>query len=1341
MADPPDPTRAGAHSSEAAPAVSLSIRSTADASLAPSASPPSNAPAGPVAESTTTLNIRNSATARPAGPEAGEKRPRSLFTMSLNPLKNPKSSVGARKASGGQAATESALSVKGTGKVGNAEPAQRVDQGKASTELVEQSSRGVASDGLPRSVEAPRLESDEGKAQAAIDEPAARDPTPPRLEKLATPDPPTAVSESGTPPPPSHRRAAATRSPGKARPRVPSGSHTSSDRNPLPASNVDDDDNRKAIEALLKGELPTSTLPARVPEPVSPPKRDPAPRIVEARTRLSYSGESLPYDGATLARGQRSGASGSGYTRDRRPGEQQPESDREEGEVERGNDYASRFDHRDYGRGEQYGRQWAHSEWQRSVSPRRDERRAWSPPRRDYRDGYAGESRHDDRGKDDHSSRHSHQSEKGKERGKQRDRDEDREKEREWEGDREKRRAEGRRGDDSDRPSKRAKKDASPLREDRDRRAPSRTPMSDDGDGDSRSGSMDEKEKTVLSPRAKRKLEERVKNREWTRRDGNNVGERIKGASAVDRDEGSAHRNGGMAEAGDSRRRNGPLPASPARPPVALPTFAGLPPRPAHPQGGAPPLPLGPGPSLVAHPPGLENGQNLSTHQPVSIPLAHAASNVGPQRRMPPSVFGQAPQADQKGAYERPTPPTATRPLHRLQPEIPPNGLPPRPAYGGGNVQIVAEQVPALPAPPAQYPPPPPAPYHPGNRPTSSGLESRAAKGSNDPAKLQASPAETPKPAEVVEAPFSGIRTQRGNCESWIKTPPAVPSDEASVSVSTPFDETAHRFMGSSHISEYTLQDKLGEGTFGVVYKGVRGKADAKGAFTATAEERQEEERLWARGLRVRKGDVVALKQIIFHNEGDGLPITSVREIRILKQLDHPNVVPVVDMALDPGDSSKFEVGKTFMVFPYMDHDLAGLLENPRVKLEVPEIKLYCKQLLEGTAYLHRNGILHRDMKAANLLINNKGCLMIADFGLARSMERPEVARDYTSCVVTRWYRPPELLLGERKYHYPVDMWGVGCILLEMFKKTPIFPGNSDLHQAQLIFAACGAPTDGTMPGWRDLPGVEGIDKAQQVWTNGGRSIRAEANHCAGELFADLLDQILVLDPQRRLTADEALDHDWFWSDPYPTEPHLMREFMSSHEYDRRKLKESQHNAFGQVPAMQPLVQVRPQPVAMGPPAGPPGMPYPAVGAFNGPPPAAPPYQCGYQGGPPNMQQPPPMQMPMQRGGGGGMMPSFAGGGQGPPGMNGQYGPPNGYAAPRPPVSTLQGQPLHFNPPHPMTYGNNGPGFDQGLNYGQPNRSYNQPSGPSWASQNGQQGQGAPAQKVNLKQRLAQNRK
>lgn len=200
---------------------------------------------------------------------------------------------------------------------------------------------------------------------------------------------------------------------------------------------------------------------------------------------------------------------------------------------------------------------------------------------------------------------------------------------------------------------------------------------------------------------------------------------------------------------------------------------------------------------------------------------------------------------------------------------------------------------------------------------------------------------------------------------------------------------------------------KLGEGTFGEVHK-----------------------------ARSRKnGAVVALKKILMHNEKDGFPITALREIKLLKMLSHVNILRLEEMAVERNKGEGRKRAVLYMVTPYMDHDLSGLLDNPDVRFTEPQIKCYMLQLLEGLRYLHASHILHRDMKAANLLINNRGILQIADFGLARHYDEPvpqpgqgngEARRDYTTLVVTRWYRPPELLLQLRRYTPAIDMWGAG---------------------------------------------------------------------------------------------------------------------------------------------------------------------------------------------------------------------------------------------------------------------------------------------------------------------------
>ncbi|RLL97324.1 hypothetical protein CFD26_102194 [Aspergillus turcosus] len=230
-------------------------------------------------------------------------------------------------------------------------------------------------------------------------------------------------------------------------------------------------------------------------------------------------------------------------------------------------------------------------------------------------------------------------------------------------------------------------------------------------------------------------------------------------------------------------------------------------------------------------------------------------------------------------------------------------------------------------------------------------------------------------------------------------------------------------------------------------------------------------------------------------------------------------------------------------------------------------------QLRPGTQKQRRqykNRILHRDMKAANLLISNNGILQIADFGLARPYDEPppqpgkgggEAKRDYTTLVVTRWYRPPELLLQLRRYTTAIDMWGVGCVFGEMFKGKPILAGSSDLNQAQLIFNLVGTPTEENMPGWSSLPGCEGV-KSFGYKPGSLREVFRDQSPTA----ISLLGELLKLDWRKRINAIDAINHPYFSSPPLPARPGELPSFEDSHEFDRRRFR-GQRGAIPPAPA------------------------------------------------------------------------------------------------------------------------------------------------------------------------------
>ncbi|KAL5648776.1 hypothetical protein ACJX0J_039585, partial [Zea mays] len=308
---------------------------------------------------------------------------------------------------------------------------------------------------------------------------------------------------------------------------------------------------------------------------------------------------------------------------------------------------------------------------------------------------------------------------------------------------------------------------------------------------------------------------------------------------------------------------------------------------------------------------------------------------------------------------------------------------------------------------------------------------------------------------------------------------------------------------------------KIGQGTYSVVYK--------------------------ARDLE--SGKIVALKKVRFVNMDPESVRFMAREIHILRRLDHPNVIKLQGIVTSRVSQS------LYLVFEYMEHDLAGLVATPGLKLTEPQIKCIVQQLLHGLDHCHRNGVLHRDIKGSNLLIDSNGTLKIGDFGLAISYD-PSNPQPLTSRVVTLWYRPPELLLGATDYAAAVDMWSTGCIVAELFAGKPIMPGRTEVEQIHKIFKLCGSPS-------------ENYCKKSKVPETAMFKPQQQYRRCVTETFKDLptpavllIDSLLSLEPEGRGTATSALQSEFFRAKPLACDPSSLPKLPPSKEYDVRLRQE-----------------------------------------------------------------------------------------------------------------------------------------------------------------------------------------
>eukprot|EP00002_Diphylleia_rotans_P024965 TRINITY_DN4929_c0_g1_i6.p1 TRINITY_DN4929_c0_g1~~TRINITY_DN4929_c0_g1_i6.p1 ORF type:complete len:329 (-),score=51.88 TRINITY_DN4929_c0_g1_i6:165-1151(-) len=284
-----------------------------------------------------------------------------------------------------------------------------------------------------------------------------------------------------------------------------------------------------------------------------------------------------------------------------------------------------------------------------------------------------------------------------------------------------------------------------------------------------------------------------------------------------------------------------------------------------------------------------------------------------------------------------------------------------------------------------------------------------------------------------------------------------------------------------------------------------------------------------------------------------GMGVWIVREINVLRQVNHENVIHLLDLVAcdrNPND--------LYLALEYMDYNLADMIQELRDRFKYEDIKCCLRQILKGIQYLHSIHVLHRDIKPPNILVNIHGLVKLSDFGLARSTKYSY--HPYTTHVVTRWYRAPELLLDIRSYGPGIDMWSIGCIFAEMVTGSTLFPANSDDTQLSKIMSLCGVPTLETAPTLAQSPLFSKLCFTESRIEGTFRDRLNEFFHqksiCTEGI--KLIERLLDLNPVDRISADVALQSRIFFSDPSPSDPSRLPKLSVEEKDILRRCKAQQ---------------------------------------------------------------------------------------------------------------------------------------------------------------------------------------